>query len=241
MTPASTRETVITALARRIRGCRHVAVGNASPIPAAAALLARAQSGGAMTVYILGSRANNPYGDGARELFDSAGQGRLDAFFLGGGEIDGQANVNLVAVGEHDAPAMRFPGSFGSAYLYFVVPKVILFREEHSRRVLVPRVSFVSAPGISPPGVYRPGGPSALVTGRCIFAFDRARGRFKLESVHPGETAASIRAETGFDYDSAAQPPQTIAPAPEELQAIRSQVAAELAESYPLFVRKEWR
>lgn len=241
MTPASTRETAIAALARRIRGCRHVAVGNASPIPAAAALLARAQSNGAMTVYILGSRANNPYGDGARELFDSAGQGRLDAFFLGGGEIDGQANVNLVAVGEHDAPAMRFPGSFGSAYLYFVVPRVILFREEHSRRVLVPRVSFVSAPGASPPGVHRPGGPSALITGRCVFAFDRARGRFALESAHPGETAATIRAETGFEYDSPARVPQTPAPAPEELRTIRSQIAVELAETYPLFARKEWR
>ena len=31
---------------------------------------------------------------------------------------------------------MRFPGSFGSAYLYFLIPRVILFREEHLRRVL---------------------------------------------------------------------------------------------------------
>ena len=241
MTPASSHETLIAALARRIRGCRHVAVGNASPIPAAAALLARAQSNGAMTVYILGSRANNPYGDGARELFDSAGQGRLDAFFLGGGEIDGEANVNLVAVGEHDAPAMRFPGSFGSAYLYFIVPKVILFREEHSRRVLVPRVSFISAPGRSPPGVYRPGGPVALVTGRCAFAFDRVRGRFMLESAHQGETAESIWAETGFDFDCPAPIPVTPGPSPEELRTIRMQIAAETAEAYPLFARNEWR
>ena len=35
---------------------------------------------------------------------------------------------------------MRFPGSFGSAYLYYVVPKVILFRVEHSRSTLVPKV-----------------------------------------------------------------------------------------------------
>lgn len=241
MTPATPHETLIGVLARRIKGCRHVAVGNASPIPAAAALLARAKSGGAMTVYILGSRANNPYGDGARELFDSAGQGRLDAFFLGGGEIDGQANVNLVAVGEHAAPTMRFPGSFGSAYLYFVVPKVILFREEHSRRVLVPRVSFVSAPGVSPTGVHRPGGPTALVTGRCAFAFDRARGRFTLESTRPGETAESIRAETGFDFDCPAAVPVMPGPSPDELRLMRAQIAAETAETYPLFAHKEWR
>ncbi len=240
MTKASPRELLIAALARRIKGCRHVAVGNASPIPAAAALLARAQSNGAMIVYILGSRAHNPYGDGARELFDSAGQGRLDAFFLGGGEIDGQANVNLVTVGEHDRPQMRFPGSFGSAYLYFTVPKVILFREEHSRRVLVPRVSFVSAPGTSPPGVHRTGGPSALVTGRCIFSFDRARGRFALETIHPGQTALSVRAETGFDYDAPPQVSVTEAPGAGELRLIRGRISNEMAEAYPVFARREW-
>ncbi len=33
--------------------------------------------------------------DGGRELFDEAAQGRLDAFFLGGGQIDGDGNLNL--------------------------------------------------------------------------------------------------------------------------------------------------
>ena len=241
MSEATATETLIAALARRVACCRHVAVGNASPIPAAAALLARARSGGAMTVYILGSPADNPYGDGARELFDSAGQGRLDAFFLGGGEIDGAGNVNLVAIGDRDRPAMRFPGSFGSAYLYFVVPRVILFRQEHSRRVLVPRVSFVSAPGTSPPGVHRIGGPAALVTWRCAFAFDRAKGRFSLETAHPGETVESVRAATGFDFDCPAEVPSTPVPTPEELGLIRARIVGELAESYPVFARREWR
>src|SRR5580698_9570672 len=75
---------------------------------------------------------------GARELFDCAGQGRIDVFFLSGGQIDGEGNINLVSVGDYERPKARFPGSFGSAYLYYVVPKVILFRVEHSRRTLVP-------------------------------------------------------------------------------------------------------
>jgi glutaconate CoA-transferase subunit B len=240
MTDASANELLIAALARQVEGCRHVAVGNASPIPAAAALLARALAGDAMFVSILGSRAHNPYTDGGRELFDSAGQGRLDAFFLGGGEIDGQANVNLVAVGPHDAPRARFPGSFGSAYLYFTVPRVILFRAEHSRRVLVPRVSFVSAPGISPAGVHRTGGPAALFTGRCAFAFDRARGRFRLESIHPGHAPEEVRAETGFGYDAAPEIPTTAPPSARALDLIRGRVATELAETYPRFAAREW-
>ncbi len=66
-------------------------------------------------------------------------------FFLSGGQIDGHGNINLVEIGDYAHPKVRFPGSFGSAYLYYVVPKVILFRTEHSRRTLVPRVDFISA------------------------------------------------------------------------------------------------
>ena len=92
----------------------------------------------------------NPFGEGGRELFDCAAEGRIDAFYLSGGQIDGEANINLVEVGEAGHPSVRFPGSFGSAYLYFLVPKIVLFREEHSRRSLVRRVDFISAPGKSP-------------------------------------------------------------------------------------------
>ena len=126
---------------------RHVAVGAASPIPATAALLARERGHGRPYVSLLGSREHTFFTDGARELFDCAGQGRIDVFFLSGGQIDGEGNINLVSVGDYDHPKARFPGSFGSAYLYYVVPKVILFRVEHSRRTLVPKVDFVSAPG----------------------------------------------------------------------------------------------
>ena len=105
-------------------------------------------------------------------------------------------NVNLVSIGDHDRPKVRFPGSFGSAYLYYVVPKVILFRTEHSRRTLVPKASFISAPGASEPNIYRPGGPVALVTNRCLFSF--ADGHFTLASVHPGHSGRRDHREYGL-------------------------------------------
>ena len=98
-------------------------------------------------------------------------------FFLSGGQIDGAGNINLVGIGDYRHPKVRFPGSFGSSYMYYVVPKVILFRLERSRRTLVEKVDFISAPGTSPANVFRPGGPVALVTDRCLFAFDRDRRR----------------------------------------------------------------
>jgi len=228
-------ELLADVIARIIGAVRHIAVGNASPIPAMAALLARARGGGTPWVSLLQSRRHNFFTDGGRELFDCAGQGRIDVFFLSGGEIDGAGNVNLVAIGDHDRPKVRFPGSFGSAHLYYVVPKVVLFRTEHSRRTLVERVSFVSAPRASAANVYRPGGPVALVTNRCVFGFDRERRRFRLDSVHPGHTVAEIAEHTGFDYDCAGDVETTPAPDPGTLKVLREVVAPQLAEVYPQF------
>jgi len=133
---------------------RHIAVGAASPIPAAACWLVH-KMGHPVRLSLLHRREGNPFTEGSRELFDLAGQGRLDLFFLGGGQIDGQANINLVGTGEWPGRTVRFPGSFGSAFMYMMVPRTILFRDEHSPRVLVPRVDAVSAPGISAPGEFR--------------------------------------------------------------------------------------
>jgi len=228
-------ELLADVITRVIGDVRHIAVGNASPIPATAALLARERGHGMPYVSLLQSRKHNFFTDGGRELFDCAGQGRVDVFFLSGGEIDGEGNINLVGIGDYEKPKVRFPGSFGSAHLYYVVPKVVLFRTEHSRRTLVPRVGFISAPGGSAPNVYRPGGPVALVTNRCLFAFDRERRRFRLESVHPGHSIAEIAEHTGFAYDCPEIVPTTPAPSDETLRLLRQIVAPQLAEVYPQF------
>jgi glutaconate CoA-transferase, subunit B len=228
-------ELLAAVIVRLIGDARHVAVGNASPIPATAALTARALGDGRPYVSLLGSRRHTFFTDGGRELFDCAGQGRVDVFFLSGGQIDGEANINLVSVGDYARPKARFPGSFGSAYLYYVVPRVILFRTEHSRRTLVETVDFISAPGTSPPNVQRSGGPIALITNRCLFGFDRARKRFALASVHPGHTVDEVIEHTGFTFDRPEVVPVTPAPSGETLRAMRSVAAPELAEVYPQF------
>ena len=230
-----TEELLADTIAGLIGDTRHVAIGSTSPIPATAALLARERGRGRPYVSLLGSRRLSFFTDGGRELFDCAGQGRIDVFFLSGGQIDGEGNVNLVSIGDYEHPKVRFPGSFGSAYLYYVVPKVILFRLEHTRRTLVDKVDFISAPGASPDNVYRPGGPIALITNRCLFAFDRERKRFRLASLHPGHTLSEIEEHTGFTFDRPATVPETPAPSPETLRLLRTVVAPQLVEVYPRF------
>jgi len=243
---------------------RHIAVGAASPIPAAACWLVRVL-GHDVRLSLLHKHRGNPFTDGTRELFDLAGQGRIDLFFLGGGQIDGSANINLIGTGEWPGTAARFPGSFGSAFMYLMTPRTILFREEHSPRVLVPRVDIISAPGVSAPGVFRRGTAQALVTGRAVLRFGRREGtfppplagggrgegagpmgdvlgtaRFTLESIHPGETVETIRAATGFAYDAPQTVPVTRPPSPEQLAALRGPVREQMLETYPDFCRRVW-
>ncbi len=232
---ASPREILIVVVARLLAGCRNVVIGNASPIPGCGALLARELCGGDMRVTILGSRKHSDFTNGGVETFDRAAQGRIDAFFLGGGQIDGEANINLVGTGAYPHTDIRWPGSYGSAYLYFLVPRIILFREEHTRRVMVPKVDFISAPGTSPEGVYRPGGPWKMLTGLGLFAFDRIRKRFMLESVHPGHSVEEIAAHTGFDFDQPESVATTSAPDPRMLSLVRGRIREEIAETYPHF------
>ena len=229
---------LIATLADMLADLGHVAVGAASPIPAAAALLAEARGGGTPRVSILGSERHNPFTDGGKELFDCAAQGRIDAFFLGGGEIDGEANINLVGIGNYPTSKVRWPGSFGSAYLYFLVPRVILFRDIHSPRVLVPKVNFISAPGSSPPNVYREGRPYALVTSKAVFTFDREKRCFRLLSLHPGEDLRGLIEATGFEFEHDTQPLVTLSPDHETQQLIQKSIAPKVADTYPQFAER---
>lgn len=235
---ATPREILIATIADLLTGVRLVAVGASSPIPAAGAMLLRARNEARgltqVRIVVLGSREHNFFTNGAVELFDCAAQGRVDAFFLGGGQIDGQANINLVGTGDYPQSSTRWPGSFGSAFLYYVVPRVILFREEHSPRVFVEKVDFISAPGTSE-GLVRNGGPYALLTGLALFDFDKARKRFRLRSAHHGVSSTDVRANTGFDYDEPADVPTTAEPDADTLALLRGRVTRELAETYPQF------
>ena len=222
MGPYAKEELLACVIARVVGEARHAAIGASSPIPATAMYLLKQRVPG-LRISLQQKRAANPFSEGSRELFDLAGQGRIDVFFLGGAQIDGSGAINLV-----QADGRRFPGSFGSAYLYPVVPKVVLFREEHSRRTLVPKVDFASARGE----------PLALLTGRALFSWQK--GRFRLESFHEGESLESIRENTGFDYDVSAHAARTPAPSTEELKLLRGPVARQVAPDYPDFAKRVW-
>ena len=236
----ATEELLICVIARLLQGVGHIAVGVSSPIPGSAALLQRSLSGGSSRVTVLNSQHLQALNDGVSELFDMAAQGRVGAFFLSGGQIDGDANINLVGIGDYPQMKVRWSGSFGSAMLYYLVPKVILFREEHTRRTLVEKVDFISAPGSNEDGVHRPGGPHALITSLCAFKWQKDKRRFLLETIHPGHTLEEVQDNTGFTFDLPDEVPVTPEPEAGHLRLLRGTLAREIADPYPKFAKRVW-
>ena len=236
-------ELLISQLSDLLVNDKHVAVGAASPIPGAAALLAKEEAkliNKRLRVTILHSNKYNNFTDGARELFDCAAQGRIDTFFLGGVQIDGQANINLVGTGSYPKIEKRFPGSFGSALMYFVVPQIILFREEHSPRTLVNQVDFVSAPGVSDENIYRPGGPKYLLTNRALFKFNKDLKKFSLLKLNQNQTIQDIKELTGFKFDISENISDMLDPDTSRLKILKDKIAPMVSEFYPEFANRIW-
>ena len=236
-------ELLISQLSDLLINDKHVAVGAASPIPGAAALLAKEEAkliNKRLRVTILHSNKYNNFTDGARELFDCAAQGRIDTFFLGGVQIDGQANINLVGTGSYPKIEKRFPGSFGSALMYFVVPQIILFREEHSPRTLVEQVDFISAPGVSDENIYRTGGPKYLLTNRALFKFNKDLKKFSLLKLNQNETIQDIKELTGFKFDISENISDMLDPDTSRLKILRDKIAPMVSEFYPEFTNRIW-
>ncbi len=236
-------EIIISEISNLLKNDKHVAIGAASPIPGSAALLAqeeRKNTNSKLQVTILHSQKFNNFTDGSRELFDASAQGRIDTFFLGGVQIDGEANINLVGTGTYPKLNKRFSGSFGSALMYFVVPKIILFREEHTPRTLVKKVDFISAPGTSPSNVFRPGGPKYLITNRALFSFNREDKKFKIEKINPELSLDEVIESTGFEFKTNKNLKYFTMPPQKRIDILRNIIAPKVLNFYPQFAKKLW-
>jgi len=212
-------------IARAVRDAETVGIGVNSPVPTAGVLLAR-------RLHAPNLRLRSPGLDGAvafigsKEFFDFAQRGELDLFFLSGIQIDAHARLNLHVLGEYARPERRFAGAFGSAVLYPVVRRVVLFRMEHSPRVFVEKVDFVTAAGR----------PEFVVTPRAVLEPHPDTGRLELASYHPGESVESVRASTGFELAARPDVHETFPPSEVELELLRGPVLAEMAGAYPSYV-----
>ena len=232
-------ELMATVIARQVKNKETIAVGTFSPIPATAAILAKFSHAPDSDVFIMGSRDWWPFSEGSQEFFNQAQKGRFDYFFLSGAQIDRQGNINLHAIGDYSKPKVRLPGGAGSAMLYYMVKKVILFKTDHSTKSFVEKVDFVTSAASSPPAVYRPGGLHILITPLAVMVLNRETQQLELTSVHPGTSVEEIQENTGFPLPlHNGRVEMTEPPTVEELKVLRGPVKEEVAKIYPSFAQK---
>jgi len=153
-------------------------------------------------------------------------QGEVDLGFIGGAELDRFGNLNTSYLGRPEAPKTKLPGSGGAADIASLSKRFVVIMP-HDRRRLVERVDYITSPGFGDGKGWREsaglrrGGPSAVITTRCVLGFELSTGEAVLLSYHPGQSITSVRAQTGWDLRVAGDVRETKSPTAEELTIIR--------------------
>ena len=237
-TPA---EIMITCMARQVMDGEIVAQGIATPLVAAAYLLAR--HGHAPNLYFASAigqgicRQPAPLKISNIESFwldhslTNVGFVRAAADvlpnlrpkeFFRPGQIDKQGNFNNIAFGSDYAhPRLRLPGTGGIPDVTTFIDDIYLYIPRHARVSFVLKLDYLSGLGHHPARIHG-AGPRYLITD--LGQFDFANGSMRLTSYHPGVSIERIQAKTKFELDIAPDVHETQAPCAEELDLIRREI-----------------
>jgi len=151
--------------------------------------------------------------------------GRVHLGFLGAAEVDKYGNLNSTQV-EGKNGVVRLPGSGGACDIASLAHRFVALLE-HSRHRLPERVSYITSPGYgNGPGWRKTvglprGGPSAIITTKCVLRFDAATSQAFVATLHQGVSMDDVKTNTGWELNVAPDVKTTPEPTPAELQAIR--------------------
>lgn len=159
-------------------------------------------------------------------MYDWLHKGVFKWMFGGAMQIDKHADTNTVCVGDWRKPKVRGPGGAGlSAVTY--ADHYFIWINEHSRRVFVEKVDFISAAGPRSRRLansYRPGGTPLVVSPLAVMDVDPVTERLRLKSVHPGVTLEEVLDNTSFDLAVQGEAPKTQQPTAREMEILRNEV-----------------
>lgn len=144
--------------------------------------------------------------------------------FFRPGQIDPCGNFNNIAFGkDYRHPRLRLPGTGGIPDVTTFISDIQLYVPRHSRVTFVEKLDFLSGLGHHPARTHG-AGPRFLVTDLGQFDFEAPGGHMRLVSYHPGVTIERIRAKTGFDFPTAPDLTETPSPSADELRLLREEI-----------------
>nr|KJR72686.1 MAG: CoA-transferase [Vulcanisaeta sp. AZ3] len=206
----SNMDNVIKCMAQQLRDGDLVYVGLAS-VPALLAVMLARHLGKDITIInvaeiyepedlVVMPSSGDPYsfinGKGvvtSLDAFDLARRGLMDVMFFSAAQVDRKGNMNLSVIGSYERPRVRLPGGAAAAYLYRRARRIVMWLKEHSRRTLVERVDFVTAPGPTMDGP-----KLSICTPKALFEFDNEVGELELVGVFPGISVDDVIDSMGF-------------------------------------------
>lgn len=238
---------MVCCIARQVRDGEIVAQGLATPLIAAAYLLARMTH--APNLYFTSAigqslcRIPAPLGlTRVEELwldrsltnvgFVRAVADILPRFrpleFFRPAQVDANGNFNNIAFGKnYEMPRLRLPGTGGIPDVTTFIDDIYLYVPRHSRLTFVEKLDFLSGLGHHPARKWG-SGPRYLVSELGQFDFSgkdpEGYGRMRLISYHPGTTIEKIQAHTGFELEVITDIAETPLPSTEELRLLREEI-----------------
>lgn len=141
------------------------------------------------------------------EFYDLCARGGVDLVFLGAAQVDSQGRTNVSAIGDYDNPKVRLPGGGGASVLMPTAKRVVVWRTQHSPRILPPELDFITSAG----------NVDSVVTSLCVFR--KFNNRLQVESVYSTTTLEKVVEETGFELD-VSRDVEILRPTKEELEII---------------------
>ena len=221
MSDLSVADRMVWKLAQECRNDDVLIVGVATPIAAAAGMLARELLVPDLTVLVAASVqpsihdiaqpmleadfvARHSTGSfGQSDVLDLIHRGGVTLQFIAPAQIDQRGRLNVSEVPRPDGSMMRLPGPLALPDVACLVGRLIAYRAAHSRRFLVQEVDFVTGLGSADLDVRRAAhlsgqGLMAVITELGTLRFDPPTTTVILESLAPGVSVEDVVAKTTF-------------------------------------------
>ncbi len=137
-------------------------------------------------------------------------------------QVDAAGNFNNLAFGkDYTKPRLRLPGSVGIPDVTVVSERVYLYVPRHSRITFVACLDFLSGLGFNHARLHGQG-PQYLVSD--LGQFDFANERMRLITYHPWTNPEQVQAHTGFKIEVAPDVCPTPEPTDEEINLLRDEI-----------------
>lgn len=222
MSAPAVADQLVWCLAREARPGDVAVVGVATPMAAAAAMLARELLVEDMSVIVAASVDPAPHdiAEGLRSasaaarrsvgslpqatILDAIQRGRVSLQFVSPAQVDGAGRLNTSRVTRPDGSLRRLPGGLATGDIAVLIGRLVAYRVGHTPRFLPEEVTFTTGAGHAEGDTWRserklPGtGVRAIVTDKAVLRWDADRAGFLLESVHEGVDVDDAVAGCGF-------------------------------------------